>query len=317
MTTSKLKRFGIPAALVVGGVTAGSFFSPIGLASAQDDESDTGADTTNESESGEYDDDTDRQHRGWRHRRGPGAEAMAEALGLTQEEIRQGFQDGKSLADLAAEQGVAIDDLKATLVAEATRAIDDAVADEKLDPERAEEMKAGLDERIDTLINQDPSERRAHHHRPFGRLGATLDELEETLGLTAEEIRDGLADGKSLADMAEEQGVSVEDLAAQLTAGLEERIDDAVRDGKMDPERAAAVKERLDERVDRAINAEPFALGRMTGRAEGRALRHHHRFGHHGDHDHGFGPGHEQQGDAESGDAESGDAEPDVEGSSY
>ncbi len=32
MTTSKFKRLGLPAALVVGGMTAGSFLAPIGFA---------------------------------------------------------------------------------------------------------------------------------------------------------------------------------------------------------------------------------------------------------------------------------------------
>lgn len=191
MTTSKLKRLAIPTALVVGGVTAGSFLAPIGLASAQESDSDT-PDT----------DETDAD--------------------VTVDEETEGTEDD-------------------------------------------------------------------HHHR--GRHGrgkggvfrGGLDTLEETLGLSAEEIRAGFAEGKTLADLAAEQGVSTDALADALVAQATERIDAAVADGKIDEDRAATAKENLEDRIDAAIEAEPFALGRGIGRAESRGLRHHHRHHHHGD----------------------------------
>jgi len=187
MTTSKLKRFAIPTALVVGGVTAGSFLAPIGLASAQEsdlDAADTDADATVEEGA-----EDDHQHRG-RNGRGKG-----------------------------------------------------------------------------------------------GFLRGGLGTIEETLGLSAEEIRAGLAEGMTLADLAAEQGVSTDDLADALVATATERIDAAVADGKIDEDRAATAKERLEERIDAAIEAEPFALGRGIGRSESRGLRQHHRNHHHGDGD--------------------------------
>jgi hypothetical protein len=294
MTTSTFKRLAIPAALVVGGVTAGSLLSPIGLASAQDDDADTdttGSDSDGGSvatDDGGPDHDHDHRH----GRRGPhfGArgEVLEEALGLSAEEIRDGLAEGKTLAELAEEQGVSTEDLTAALVAAATEHIDQAVADGKLDADEAEERKAGLEERITDLVNRTPPEGLGDGPGLRGRFGPPpgLEVAEEVLGLSREEIRDGLAEGKTLADLAEEQRVPVDELADALAADAIERLDQAVEDGKLDADRAAEAKEHLEEMIDRAINAEPFALGRMEGRREGRlanrALRRHHRMDHHG-----------------------------------
>ncbi len=288
MTASKLKRLAIPTALVVGGVTVGSFVAPIGLVSADDTDPDSPTDTDTDSDAG-TDDGSDHDHR-WRHGRGFGvrAEVLEETLGLSAEEIRDALADGSTLAEVAEAQGVPVDDLIANLVAAATERIDEAVADGKVDAERAEEAKAGLEERITEMVSREPGEgfgRRGHHghHGHRGLLREGLETVEDVLGLSAEEIRAGLDEGKTLADLAGEQGVSTDDLADALVASATERIDEAVTDGKLDEDRADRAKEQLEERIDRAIEAEPFALGRGIGRAESRGLRFHHRNHHHGD----------------------------------
>lgn len=288
MTSSNFKRFGIPAALVVGGVTVGSFLAPIGLAAAQDDDSDDSIDSTDQPDSENSENGENHEHRGhhWRRGalgRGTGAkvEVLTETLGLTAEELRQGFADGKSLADLAAEQGVSIDELRSAMVAAANAAIDDAVEAGRLTAEEADEKRAEVEERVDEVIERSPEDfpglraRMKHHrqHHRFARLAASLEELGEFLDLSAEEIRAGLADGQTLGELAEGQGISAEELADYLVAGMEARLDEAVADEKIDAERADEIKESLDEKVDRLIESD------HPGRHARRGL---HR-GHHGD----------------------------------
>ncbi len=291
MTNSTSKRFAVPAALVIGGVTVGSFVAPIGLASANttDDgdatESDATADDAGSAEDEATDGEGRRGHR--RARIAAGADVLEDVLGLEAREIRDQLADGNSLADVAEAQGVSTEDLTAALVAAANERIDEAEAAGKIDAERAAGLRDGLDERVAELVERVPSEdvgeRRGHRHRGhlgFGGLKAGTEAASEVLGLTAEEIRDGLDDGKSLADLAEEQGVSTDDLAAALVAEATERLDQAVADGKIEADRAAEAAERLEEMIDRAIEAEPFTLGRGIGRAEGhRGFHRHHRGG--------------------------------------
>ncbi len=285
MSTSKLKKFGIPGALVVGGITAGSFLAPIGLASAQED---TGADADADStESTETEaESTDRgSHRMGRHARAHNhverSEALTEALGLTEAEIREGFQAGKSLADMAAEQGVEVADLQAALVAQATERIDEAVEAGNIDADEAAEKLAEIETKIAEKINTSPEDFEGRSGGKRGnrgaKLGGNIEALEELLDLSAEEIRAAMVEGTSLSDLAAEQGVSVEAVTEVLTSGIEERIDEAVEAGKIDADRAAEAKENIDDKVEEFLNRE--FDGERAGRGEGRRGNRGHRFG--------------------------------------
>jgi ribosomal protein S20 len=283
MTASTFKRLAIPTALVVGGVTAGSFLAPIGLASAAEDDTDSTDTGSDDAPGGRPDDDGG--HRHGRHG-GPRVEALEDVLGLTAEEIRDELEAGKTLAEVAEGQGISVEDLTDALVAAATERIDEAVAEGRLDADEAEERKADLEERIGEMVTRVPPEdlgERNGRRGPRGPLAGGIEVLEDVLGLSAEEIRAGLDEGKTLSEIAEEQGVPVDDMADALVAAATERIDEAVAEGRLDEDRAAQAKEHLGEMIDRAVEAEPFALGRGVGRADGRGLRSHHRNHHHGD----------------------------------
>ncbi len=134
----RMKRYGIPAALLAGGLALGSVVMPIGLANAQDG---TGQDAPAQN--------MDRHGGpGGRMGVGPGGEVVQELLGLTGEEIHTALDSGRTLAELAESKGVSQADLVAALVSEATARIDQAVADGRFDEARAAEMKADLEARI-------------------------------------------------------------------------------------------------------------------------------------------------------------------------
>lgn len=267
-TDSRLKRFGLPAALVVGGVTIGGMVAPIGLVSAQESDADSTESDSTESEStdstgadeAEASDDEEKDgRRGRKGRRGAKLDAVTESLGLSRDELRQGFADGKSLAQQAEEQGVDVEDLRSDLIDAANERLDQAVADGKIDEAAADEKRAAVEERIDEFIEKDPSEfegRKGRHGRGYGARFGAGEEVAEVLGLTTDELREGLRSGKSLTDLAEEQGVPVDDVAATLTAGMEERVADAVEEGKIDDEKAAEIEARFSEKLDDILNGE-------------------------------------------------------------
>ncbi|MEM7285621.1 MAG: hypothetical protein AAF480_04650 [Actinomycetota bacterium] len=128
-----------------------------------------------------------------------------------------------------------------------------------------------LDEVLDGLVadgtltqaQRDTVEERLREARPerhghrggFGRLGGG-GEILEGLGLDSETVREGLADGLSLGEIADANGSSADALADALVEQAESRIDEAIEAGRIDDERAAELRTRIEERVDDIVSGE-------------------------------------------------------------
>jgi len=108
--------------------------------------------------------------RAFEHRRGAQLQAAASYLGLTVEQLHNRLEDGKTLAQVAKEQGKSVDGLVQALLTEKTKALDDAVKAGKLTNAERDDLVAGLKARITDLVNgRFPS----HRHEFKGR-GASL-----------------------------------------------------------------------------------------------------------------------------------------------
>jgi lipoate-protein ligase A len=93
---------------------------------------------------------------GFRHGRGFAhldLDVAAEALGISEDDLRDALRDGQTIAEVAEAQDVDPQAVIDALVADATTRIDEAVADGDLDADEAEEIKADLPERITDLVN--------------------------------------------------------------------------------------------------------------------------------------------------------------------
>ncbi|PRY48923.1 hypothetical protein LY71_1075 [Geodermatophilus tzadiensis] len=85
--------------------------------------------------------------------------------------------------------------------------------------------------------------------------GFGLEVAAETLGLSEEDLRTALqADGASLASVAEDQGVAVEDLVAALTAAAQEHLDEAVAEGRLTQEQADERSAELETWITERVN---------------------------------------------------------------
>ncbi|MEZ5377131.1 MAG: hypothetical protein R2733_11540 [Acidimicrobiales bacterium] len=252
------RRMAFAGSLLAGGIAIGAVFSPIGMAGAQDDSTPT---STVEATS-------ERPPRpGGDHARRPGLaggpEFLAELLDMTPAELREARDAGQTLAETAAAQGVSEAELVAALVDEATSRLDAAVAEGRLDADRAADMSDGLEERIAEMVQRTPEERPtpgegrrldAHPRMEQRLLGAPVfDEL----GLDPDALHDAIDGGSTLAEAAAAQGVGADELAAALTAAAEERLADAVADGKIDAEKAAEIQARIAERVQAHLDGPP------------------------------------------------------------
>lgn len=104
---------------------------------------------------------------------GFGLDVVADALGLTQQELRAALGEGKTLAEIAEAEGVETEALVDDLVAAATERIEQAVTAERLSRERADELIAELPERIATVVEEGVPGGLHHlrHHRQHRHLG--------------------------------------------------------------------------------------------------------------------------------------------------
>ena len=85
----------------------------------------------------------------------------------------------------------------------------------------------------------------------FGLGDAELEAAANVLGMTADEVKSALQDGKTLQDLAPEAGVDIEEVHAAIQAvhetAMRERIAQAVEDGTMTQEKADWLLEGLDK----------------------------------------------------------------------
>lgn len=101
-----------------------------------------------------------------------GSEVLTDALGVTEDELRTALQEGKTIAEVAEAEGVALDAVIDALVAEHETHLDERVAAGDLTQAQADERLEGARERITAMVNGERPERPAFGgHRGFGRRG--------------------------------------------------------------------------------------------------------------------------------------------------
>ena len=94
-----------------------------------------------------------------------------------------------------------------------------------------------------------------HGHGGPGR-GLDLSVAADTLGLSEDDLRTALeADGASLASVAGDRGVAVEDLVAALVQAGQERLDDAVAEGRLTQEQADERAAEMQTWVTEMVNS--------------------------------------------------------------
>jgi len=117
---------------------------------------------------------------------GPGLDAAATAIGITADELKTELQSGKTIAEVAAAHNVDVDTVIDAMVTEAT---------------------ADIREHITDFVNNGRPER-----------GEKLDALVQALGITGEELHTALESGKTIAQVATDNGVDPQTVIDALVA---------------------------------------------------------------------------------------------------
>ncbi len=219
---------------------------------------------------------------GKEHRETPHLETVADTLDMAVDELVQQMRDGATIADIAGDQTQAVID---ALVAEQTTRLEEAVSQERISEEQADEIRSAMVKKVEAMVNGEqwmtthPFDiDRFHGPRghgffggprgfdffdkmpKFGRFGFGggfgLDPIAEALGLETDELIDRLSDGSSLADIAEELGVEIEEIVNAALADLDEKLQDLIADERLTQEHADGIRAGLAEAIESMINGE-------------------------------------------------------------
>jgi uncharacterized protein YidB (DUF937 family) len=180
---------------------------------------------------------------------GPGLDAAAKALNLSVDDLRSKLEGDKTIAQVAQEQGVDVQTVIDAMVADATAHIDQSVQNGDLTADQANERKSNLQERITKLVNEGKPKgegRRGH--------GPKLDAAAKALGVSTDDLRGQLQDGKTIAQVADDRNVDKQKVIDAMVADATDHIDQAVKDGKLTADQANERKSGLKDRITTLVN---------------------------------------------------------------
>ena len=183
------------------------------------------------------------------------SEQVLDLLKLDQATVAEKLKAGSTLAEIAEQQGVSRDSLKAAM----TDAFNKQIEQRKTD------YAANLDKLIDSELKG-----------PEGKIGfggkLDLTAVGTVLGLSADELKTSLADGKSIADVAKEKGVEAQKVIDAVSTSLKNEIDQAAKDGKMTQAEADKRLADVTASAEKIVNGEGFGRGDHRGGHGGRGF---------------------------------------------
>jgi hypothetical protein len=159
--------------------------------------------------------------------------------------------------------GISSEELQDATKAAAIDQVNAALADGKITEEQADRLK----ERIESGelppffgFGLFPG---LHGHMHM--VGGQLDAAADYLGLGDDELREKLHDGKTLAQIAEEEGKSVDGLKQAMLTEAKTQLDDAVEEGDLTRAEADRIYARMQARIDDIVNGnvERWRAGRV------------------------------------------------------
>ncbi|MBE7520229.1 MAG: hypothetical protein HS107_13405 [Thermoflexaceae bacterium] len=182
---------------------------------------------------------------------------VVDASGLSADVFKQGLKEGKSVNQVLAENNVDSAAVQQQLLSDLDARLAQAVADGKLTEEQAAKIAGRAPQALASLMERVPQPRDGDNGgRPHrgAIIRNALQTAAQTIGIDVQELKDGLKAGKTVAEIASENGSSGDAVIAALVGQANAAIDQAVADGKLDAEKAESAKTKAAERITKFVN---------------------------------------------------------------
>jgi uncharacterized protein YidB (DUF937 family) len=162
-------------------------------------------------------------------------------LGVDESNIKSGLEGGQTLAQIAEGKGVTTTDLVNKLTAEHQAKLDEQVTSGKITQEQADKRKQELTEMVTKVVNSSfsPSGKREmkglgkgrgdvqFKGQGFGGVGgfSKVEDMAEIIGVTSDELKNAMKEGKSLVEIAQSKGIE----EAELIEKIKEKMTDPIK----------------------------------------------------------------------------------------
>lgn len=196
------------------------------------------------------------------------ADDPEDAVPAIEQVLEGGFLEGY-LEKLAAQLGITEEELREAMKQTSLELLDEAVTEGRISEEMAARLREAIEEGDGFIFGgafalrgvQVEGELVPHLPGQFGGFlfGSPLHddgELAAFLGISADQLREELNSGQTLAEVGEANGKSRDEMREFLTTQQEEHLQEAVDAGKLTAEEAEEVGARFAEHVERMLDAQ-------------------------------------------------------------
>ena len=182
--------------------------------------------------------------------------AVIAYLKITHEQLHKQLESGKSLAQIAEDAGKSVQGLKDAILAAAKAKLDKKVAKGgKFGPTQESAALAAFQSQLDEIVNKTHKPHAPGPPHPPGPPHLHVGKITLAyLGLTHKQLHEKLKAGKSLAQIAGDQGKSVDGLKKALLDDAKAKLDKDVTKGKLSSTQESAALDALSSQLDAFIN---------------------------------------------------------------
>jgi hypothetical protein len=190
--------------------------------------------------------------------RGLAEKDILAASGLTQAQVKAGLKAGKSISQMITDNGGDPATVETTVIADLKGKLDKAVSAGKVTPDQEATALAKAQTQLHTFLNKTPKAPRKAQAK-IAQVG--LADAAKVIGIQPADLRAAVKSGKSVAQVANDHGISTSALVSGVTADVDARIDAALAAGKIDAAHVAKLKAGISSAVTKLVDRVPHAKG--------------------------------------------------------
>jgi hypothetical protein len=186
--------------------------------------------------------------------RGLAEKDILAASGLTQAQVKTGLKAGKSISQMITDNGGNPATVETTAIADLKGKLDKAVAAGKVTPDQEATALTKAQTQLHAFLNKTP---KAPQKAAAKIAQVGLADAAKIIGIQPADLRAAMKGGKSIAEVANDHGMSTSALVPGVTADLDARIDAAFAAGKIDAAHAAKLKTGISSAVTSLVDRVP------------------------------------------------------------